>query len=130
MTDEQVARSVADSMARVVADADYDGLRGLYTPDACIWHNIDDKEKTVEESLAFLEGLLRHTSKRWFEDVRLTLTPTGYVDQHYVRAILTTGEEMQIPICMVVTLEGERIKRLDDYMMVGQPQEQSGPSAV
>jgi hypothetical protein len=43
-----------------------------------------------------------------------------------VCAVLTTGEEVRIPICMVVTLEGERVKRLDDYTMLDPP----GPGAA
>jgi ketosteroid isomerase-like protein len=119
MPDDRVVKSVADKFARFVAGGDLDALRSLYTPDARIWHNTDDKEKTVEESLEFLDGLLSVTSKRWYADVRLTPTPSGYVDQHYVCAVMTTGEEVRVPICMVVTLEGERVKRVDEYIETG-----------
>ena len=115
MTDDGLAKSVAGKIARLVADRDLDGLRAVYTPDACIWHSSDDKEKTVEESLEFLAAQLSLTTKLWFEDQRVTPTPSGYVDQHYVCAVLTTGDEVRIPIVFVVTLEGERLKRLDDY---------------
>jgi uncharacterized protein len=121
ISDDRVIKSVAGKIARFVADGDLDALRGLYTPDARIWHNVDDKEKTVDESLEFLDALLSRTTRRWFADVRLTPTPNGYVDQHYVCAVLTTGEEVRVPICMVVTLEGDRVKRLDDYTMVEPP---------
>ena len=105
MTDDGLAKSVAGKIARLVADRDLDGLRAVYTPDACIWHSSDDKEKTVEESLEFLAMQLSLTTKVWFEDQKLTPTPNGYV----------TGDEVRIPICFVVTLEGDRVKRLDDY---------------
>jgi len=123
MSDDRVVRSVADKVARFVADGDLDALRALYAPDARIWHNTDDKDKTVEESLAFLDGLLSVTTKRWYADVRLTPTPSGYVDQHYMCAVMTTGEEVRVPICMVVTLEGERVKRIEEYIET----EASGP---
>jgi len=119
MSDDPVIQSVADKLARLVADGDIDGLRALYTPDARIWHNTDDREKTVEESLQFLGGLLGVTSKRWYSDVRLTPTPNGYVSQHYVAVVMTTGEEVRVPICMVVTLDGERVKRIDEYIESG-----------
>src|SRR5438105_4591072 len=117
MSDDGVVKSVAEKIARLVADRDLDALREIYTPDAVIWHSSDDKEKTVEESLEFLAAQLSLTTKVWFEDQKLTATPNGYVDQHYVCAVLTTGQEVRIPIVFVVTLEGERMKRLDDYAM-------------
>jgi ketosteroid isomerase-like protein len=123
MSNEGVVNAVAAKVARFVADGDLDGLRALYTPDARIWHNTDDKDKTVEESLAFLDGLLGVTSRRWYADVRLTPTTIGYIDQHYMCAVLTTGEEVRVPICMVVTLEGKRVKRLEEYI----ESEASGP---
>jgi ketosteroid isomerase-like protein len=123
MSDHGVVKAVAAKVARFVADGDLDGLRALYMPDARIWHNTDDREKTVEESLAFLDGLLSVTSRRWYADVRLTPTPIGYIDQHYMCAMLTTGEEVRVPICMVVTLDGERVKRLEEYI----ESEASGP---
>jgi uncharacterized protein len=116
MSDDRVVKSVAEKIARFVADGDLDGLRALYTSDARIWHNTDDARKTVEESLAFLGGLLRVTNKRWYADVRLTPTPSGYVAQHYLCAVLITGDEVRIPICMVVTLEGDRVTRLEEYI--------------
>ena len=115
ITDDTVVKSVAEKMARAVADCDLDALRELYTPDACIWNSSDDKEKTVEESLEFLAAQLSMLTKVRFEDVKLTPTPTGYIDQHYARAVLPTGDELRIPNILVVTLEGERVKRIDDY---------------
>jgi len=123
MSDPGVVSAVADKFARFVAEGDLDGLRALYTPDARIWHNTDDHAKTVEESLQFLAGLLSVTTKRWYADVRLMPTPSGYVDQHYVCAVLTTGEEVRVPVCMVVTLDGARVERLEEYI---EP-EASGP---
>src|SRR5437762_12939742 len=110
LADERVVNVVAAKVARLVADGDLDGLRAVYTSDARIWHNTDDKDKIVDECLDFLAGLLSVTSRRWYADVRLTPTPAGYIDQHYMCAVLTTGEEIRVPICMVVTLECLRIK--------------------
>jgi ketosteroid isomerase-like protein len=123
VSDDRVVSEVAAKFARFVADGDLDALRALYTPDARIWHNTDDTAKTVEESLEFLGALLSVTTRRWYADVRLTPTPTGYVDQHYVCAVLTTGDEVRVPVCMVVTLDGARVTRLEEYI---EP-EASGP---
>ena len=116
IADEQ-ARAVAEKFARLVAERDLDGLRELYTPDARIWHNSDDTEKSVDESLQFFGGFLTITNKVWYSDIRVTPTPSGYLDQHYLCANLTTGADVRLPMCMVVTLEGERVKRLEEYIV-------------
>jgi len=120
MTDESVMRAVSERLARLVAAGDLDGLRAtLYTPDARIWHNTDDRSKTVDESLDFFGALVGVTTERGYEDVRLTPTPTGFVQQHYMTAVLTTGETVRAPICMVITLEGDRVKTLAEYIESG-----------
>jgi ketosteroid isomerase-like protein len=111
-----VIAMVADRFARCAAERDAEGLRGVYAADARIWHNLDDAEKSVDESLLFLANLLAVTSRCWYEDVRITATGRGYLDQHYMCAALSTGEEVRVPVCAVVTLEGESVKRVEEYV--------------
>ena len=119
VTDETVMKSVSERLARYVADGDLDGLRTLYTPDARIWHNTDDTSKTVDESLAFFGALVGVSTAREYQAIRLTPTPTGFVQQHYLSTVLSTGETVRAPICMVITLEGDRVKTLDEYIESG-----------
>jgi hypothetical protein len=64
-------------------------------------------------------ALLSVSRKTWYSEVRLTPTASGYVDQRYVCAVLPAGEEVGVPICMVVTLKGGRVKRLEEYIEAG-----------
>ena len=119
MSDDGVVKSVAEKIARLVADRDLDALREIYTPDAVIWHSSDDKEKTVEESVEATAAQLALSTELWFEEQKLTPTPTGYIDQHYACVKLTSGEQVRVPTCAVVTLEGDRIKRFNEYVELG-----------
>src|SRR6476659_3280319 len=116
MTDERVMRSIGETFARCAADLDLDTWREMYAPDARIWHNTENNEMTVDENFEFLGyALSTATTKRWYADMKLTPTPTGYISQHDFCAILTSGEEVRFPICMVITLDGDRITRLEEY---------------
>jgi hypothetical protein len=60
---------------------------------------------------------------RWYADFWLTPTPDGCIDQHYVCEVVTSGEAVPVPIYMVIALEGERFKWLEEYIEF----EASGP---
>ena len=107
---------IANELKQAATDGDLDALRGLYATDAVIWHNVDDTEKTVDESLQFLAGLRGVTTRTWYDRQKLTLTEQGFVLEHYTGAELTTGEEMLIPSCLVVTVTDGKIARLNEYI--------------
>ena len=68
MSNDPVVNAVADKFARLVAGGDLDGLCAPYTLDARIWHNTDDKAKTIEENMELLDGLLGVTAWRRLSD--------------------------------------------------------------
>ena len=51
-----------------------------------------------------------------YDDIRRQVTETGYVQQHILRGTAPDGTQLAMPACLVVTIEGERITRLDEYL--------------
>ncbi|MFE4758871.1 nuclear transport factor 2 family protein [Streptomyces mirabilis] len=119
MTTEAAMKKVSVTIQQIIAAGDLSGLRELYRPDAVVWHNVDDTEKSVDTSLEMMQGMLSVTTKRWYEEVRLTPTHEGFVQQHYTCAELVDGRSMRVPTCMVITLDGERVTRLEEYFESG-----------
>ncbi|RJQ84183.1 hypothetical protein [Amycolatopsis panacis] len=117
--DQAAVRSVADAIGAAVAAADVEALRAVYVPTARIWTNLELRDQTVEESLASLGPLFAATVSRGYDGVHLTPTPSGYVSQHDFVALLHDGSEVRIPICVVVTLAGERVARIEEYIESG-----------
>jgi ketosteroid isomerase-like protein len=107
--------AVRKEISRIIESGDLEALRGLCAPDAQIWHNTDQADKSVDETIQYLKGLVGATSRRWFSDVRVTPTPAGFVHQHYTNAVFPNGQEIRVATCVVITLEGDRIKRLEEY---------------
>ncbi len=106
--------------ARLVAAIEAGALEvlrdGIYAPGAVIWHNFDGAEQTVEDNLRTLGWVVRHVAGLRYDDVRHQPTPTGFVQQHVLRGTAPGGEELAVPACLVVTVEADRITRIDEYL--------------
>ncbi len=87
----------------------------IYAPDAVIWHNLDGAEQGVDDNLRTLRWVARHVTGLCYDDVRREPTPTGFVQQHILRGT-APGGELAVPACLVVTVDGDRITRIDEYL--------------
>ena len=112
-----VSLALAERLAAAIDANDLDALREeIYTPDVVVWHNDDQHEQRVEENLKVLNWLHRKVGNKRYEDVVRQATPTGYVEQHVLRGTAPNGTEFEIPACLVVTVTGGRISRIDEYL--------------
>ncbi len=105
---------------RIVAAAeagDASDLVDVYAPDAVIWHNHDLKETTVQQNGRLLEAMGRWVSDRRYTERRATAFEGGAVQQHVLRGTrVSTGEEIALHACVVITVADGRITRLDEYI--------------
>jgi len=115
MTDV-AADELADRLFAAIEAGDIDAVRALYAPDAVVWHNNDGVEQTVEQNLRVLQWVVDNLADRAYEDVRLHLTPTGFVQQHVLRFTRADGTRQEIPACLVVACADGRITRIDEYL--------------
>ena len=115
--DPELAEALATKLFAAIAANDLDALRNeVYTPDVVVWHNNDDHGQTIDENLRVLNFLHRTLPDRRYEEVRRQPTPTGFVEQHVLRATAPDGRPIEVPACLVVTVTGDRISRIDEYI--------------
>lgn len=107
---------VADRLFGAIEAGDLEAVRALYAPDAVIWHNTDGREQTVEQNLRVLRWVVDHLADRRYEEVRRAPTATGFVQQHVLRCTRAGGERVEVPACLVVTVDEGRITRLEEYL--------------
>ena len=60
--------------------------------------------------------MVNNLRDRRYEDVRRTVTPTGFVQQHVLRFTRADGTRQALPACLVVTCDDGRITRIDEYL--------------
>jgi ketosteroid isomerase-like protein len=108
-------RALAHRLFDAVARGDTDAVRAIYAPDAVIWHNYDGVAQTVDDNLRTLAAAARALSDWRYDDVRLQVTEDGFLQQHVMRAHAPSGAEFALAACIVCTVVGGRITRLDEY---------------
>ncbi len=112
-----VALNLADRLFAAIAANDLDALRNdVYSPDVVVWHNNDNHEQRLEENLKVLNWISRNITDRRYEAVRRQATDTGFVEQHVLRGTTADGTQLEVPACLVVTVENDRISRIDEYL--------------
>jgi len=108
--------AVADRLFAAIEAGDIEAIHDLYAPDAVIWHNFDDAEQSREQNVRMLGWAIRNLSGMHYTDVRRSVTDEGFVQQHVLRAVNRAGVEIAVPACLVVTVSGGLITRLDEYL--------------
>jgi ketosteroid isomerase-like protein len=113
---------LAERYVAATEAGDIEALRRLYAPDAVIWHNFDDLEKTVDEHMAMMGWVVENITGFRYDEIRRQRTDTGFVQQHRARGTLRDGSAFDLATCAVFEISGGRISRLDDYLdSAGQP---------
>jgi ketosteroid isomerase-like protein len=109
------AEHVAADFVAALAGPDVGALRALLTPDAAFWVNIGSRSFSAEERFGLLEKERSHLRTLAFEEVRTHATPAGFVVQLTTVATTTDGADLRIPICLVATTDGDRVRRVEEY---------------
>jgi ketosteroid isomerase-like protein len=114
--DPELAERLATELLAAITTTDVEALRRIYSPDVVIWHNFDQIEQVLDDNLKVMHWMGKRMPDMSYEDIRRQPTPTGYVQQHILRGTAPDGTKLAMPACLVVTIEGERITRLDEYL--------------
>ena len=115
MSDEAM-RALAKRFFDCMEAGDVDGLVACYAPDAKIWHNTDGLEQTPAENARTLKGMVTRIVERVYDNRRLEVFPTGFVQQHVLRGVRKQdGVAVALAACIVCQVKDGRITRLDEY---------------
>jgi ketosteroid isomerase-like protein len=107
---------VAERLFAAIVAGDIDAVAALYHPDIVVWHNTDGMEQTAQDNLLILRWVSRNIGELRYEEVRRAETPAGFVQQHVMRGIAPNGTPIEVPACIVCTVENGQITRLDEYL--------------
>jgi ketosteroid isomerase-like protein len=111
---------LADTMIAAIERGDVDAVSALYADDIVVWHNFDGVEQTKDANLAVLAWLTKNVTNLRYEDITRHPTEGGFVEQHVLRATTKAGAELEVPACLVVTIAGDKITRIDEYLDTAQ----------
>ncbi|MDO8902196.1 MAG: nuclear transport factor 2 family protein [Phenylobacterium sp.] len=112
----QEHQALAERFISALEAGDVEAVRGIYAPDAKLWHNNDEIEQTVDQNLRVLEWLIRALPERRYRIVRREILADGFLQQHVLEGVLADGAAFAMPACVVVQARDGRIVRLDEYL--------------
>jgi ketosteroid isomerase-like protein len=108
--------AIAKRLFAAIEAGDIAAVEKLYAPAIVIWHNYDGVEQSLSENLRTLRWLTRNAKDLRYEEIRLQETPRGFVQQHVLRATGPGGVRLEIPACIVGTVNDGQITRIDEYL--------------
>lgn len=111
-----VGLEVARKLTERTLAGDVDGVAALYHQDAVCWRNFDDRELAKPQVLKVIRLLGQSVRDLRYEELRVQATARGFVQQHVMRGIAPSGQELRVAACLVATLDGGLIRRLDEYL--------------
>ncbi len=108
--------AVAHRFIAALNVADVDAVRDVYSPDARIWHNFSGQLQSVEDNIKTMLWMHKKLSNVNYDIQRLEVIPGGFMQQHVLRGVLSSGEKFSMPACAICMVEKGRITSLEEYL--------------
>jgi ketosteroid isomerase-like protein len=113
---EPDALEIAKRLRDGLMAGDVEAVGAIYHEDMIGWRNFDGRELNQRQMLKIVAFLASDVRDLRYEEVRVHATPTGFVQQHVLRATARDGRAVACPACLVVEVMDGQIRRLDEYL--------------
>lgn len=107
---------IARQLIERLLSRDVDGVAALYTDDMTAWRNSDGRTLVKKQALKVVRILTGNLPDLRYDDVCITPTMSGYVQQHTMKCTAPNGQPVEARVCMIATLRDGRIAHVDEYM--------------
>jgi ketosteroid isomerase-like protein len=108
----EIARRLIDA----IVAGDVAAVEELYGDDLIGWQNFTGRELNRRQMLKIVRVLGGDVKDLRYDDIRVTPTARGYVQQHVLRATARDGRAVECAACLVVQVADGKIRRIDEYM--------------
>lgn len=106
---------IGTQLIAAIDNEDTDTMRALYAEDAVIWHDFDGIHQTPEDNVQSLVTLRKAVPEiRWIM-TRIEPLPSGFL-LTYDLTLPKDGGDVKIPSCVIGTIEGDRITKLEEWI--------------
>ena len=108
--------TTASEFFAAIERGDLDAVRELYSPRVEVWHNVTGRSQTREENLALLRYFTGRVSELRYEVLAREFFEGGFVQRHILHGKLESGDLIAAPVCLVVYVSTDGIRRLFEYL--------------
>jgi ketosteroid isomerase-like protein len=108
---------VVNDMFAAIERGDIDTVRRCMAPDALTWRNHNEAEDDVDAVVALLAHLCANSTRRAYEDRRMTTVGSPAFLQHTVTATFRSGQLLRLPVMMRVQVNSDGlVQRIEEYV--------------
>ena len=111
--------AVAERFLAALRAGDVDAARACCRADLAVWHNYDGKTQTLDENMALMAWMGKRCRERRYLVRRLEPIEGGYLQQHTLELVLSDGTEASAEAVAIVSVEDDRITRIEEYIDAG-----------
>ena len=115
MSDPSELRALASRFFDAIERGAIEEVQAIYAPRAIIWHNTDQLETSASENLGVLKAFVQRIRERRYERRRVETFQSGFVQQHVLTGRRKDGLRLELPACVICSVQDGRILRLDEY---------------
>jgi hypothetical protein len=116
LTDPDLMARLSARFVQAVTEPRIELLEELLTLDFSIYYGTTNGSLNRADALSFFAAYFP-TIRLRYRDIRLKRTTDGWVQQHIVDTDGANGFQIRdMPVCVVVTLKGEKIQHIAEYM--------------
>lgn len=113
---EPDALAVAKRFTECLRSGDVNGIDAVYHDDVVVWRNFDDRELAKRQVMKVVAFLAKNAHGLSYEDVAVRPTGDGFVQTHVLRGTAPNGKPVNAHACLIVSLRGDQISRIDEYI--------------
>ncbi len=114
-TDPALVEKLATTLVTAITAPQLDLMDSLFSDDFTMWYGISNSSLDRTQALDFFRRYFPTITLR-YDDIVCTPTATGWIQQHLVNTEGADGFKVSdLPVCMVVTVKGDKISRMDEY---------------
>ena len=116
LTEPDLMRRLSARLVQALTEPRFDLLEELLAPDFSIYYGTTNSSLNRADTLTFFKAYFP-TIRLRYRDVRMKPTTGGWVQQHLVDTDGENGFRIRdMPVCMVVTVSGDKIQHIAEYM--------------
>ncbi|MEM6584819.1 MAG: nuclear transport factor 2 family protein [Pseudomonadota bacterium] len=107
--------AIARAMFNAFEAADLEAARGVLADGFKASQN-GGPAMNLSMLLAFVGAVKAKVPDFRYEDIVCEATPSGFVEEHTVRGTLPDGEQLNLRLCIVATIEDGRVTDVREYL--------------
>jgi len=114
------AMRVTERFFDALEAGDIDAVSDFYSEDVAVWHNFTNATMGKQQNLDTLKGMLAAVDSLQYVVTERIDLGDRVLQRHTLTCHLADGQVFKLPACLLITVRGNQVVRIDEYLDTGQ----------